>query len=520
MPISPVLPETPSQTAAARWVLVSAILASSMVFIDGTALSIALPSLQSSLGASGTDLLWITNAFSLPLAALLLLGGALGDAYGRKNVFSMGILLFTGASITCGLAPTVTTLIAARAVQGLGGALMVPGALSMISTFYSREERGRAIGTWSACSVLATAMGPVLGGLLSGAGLWRWVFFINLPLAAVALAMLAWKVPGDAGKRQGRVDWWGAVSISIGLAALNYGFVQLSNAARAGYGAVLPSMTLGVLALVAFVVIQRQAPQPLLPLGLFRSRTLLAATLISLLFFLAFHGMLFLLPLNLIQVQGYDPAVAGLTQLPLMAFLILLSPVAGMLMDRFGPRIPLTLGPALGGAGFWLLGWPGLTLGSSEFSSTFLPGLLLAGAGLGLTAAPLSTTIMLSMSADRLGLASGVNSTLSRLAGVLAIGLLGPVTIVAFSHSLDIKSNTLNLPPEVRTHLLRESVKLAETKSPAGLDPAASKDIQHTIRLAFVDAFRLVTRIAAASSALAALAAIILLAGRQCFAKD
>ena len=497
----------------ARWVLVGSILASSMVFIDGTALSIALPAMQAALGATAADLLWVTNGFSLPLAAFLLLGGGLGDCFGRKRIFLIGIIVFTTASLACGLAPGVTALIGARVVQGVGGALMIPGALAMVSTFFGPAERGRAIGTWSAFSVLATAIGPVLGGLLARVGLWRWVFFINLPLAAVVLAVLLVKIPRDRkSDHQVRVDWWGALSISIGLAGINYGLIGWSKAGIIDLS-VLTQLLVGGAALILFVVIQRRVQQPLLPLDIFKSRTLTAASLLSLLFFMAFHGMLFFLPLSLIQVQGYDPALAGLTQLPLMALLILLSRFAGSIVDRHGPRMPLTIGPLVAGIGFWLFSMPLTTAGPREFATTFLPGLLLVGAGLGLTAAPLSTTIMDSMSSERLGLASGINSTLSRLAGVLAIAILGPVAIIAFNHSLEAKTAPLRLPLEMRAQLARESAKLAEARPPADLSPEASAEVKRCIKLAFVDAFRLIARLTAVLSWLGALLVACLLEG-------
>ncbi len=494
-------------TATARWVLVSSVLASSMVFIDGTALSIALPALQADTGAGGADLLWVTNGFSLPLAALLLLGGGLGDAFGRRRVFVAGILAFILASVACGLAPGVHALIAARVAQGVGGALMIPGALAMISTYFGPAERGRAIGTWSACSVLATAAGPVLGGLLARAGLWRWVFFINVPLAIFALLVLLRKTPADQPASPApRVDWWGAITVTLGLAALTHGLIQGSKPGHNGFltwGAVV----LGVLALLAFLRLQQVSPHPLLPLGMFRSVPLTAASGVSLLFFMAFHGMLFFLPLNLIQVQHYDPALAGLSQLPLMALLILLSRFAGRFVDRHGPRLPLTLGSLVTGAGFWLLTWPGITRGPADFAGSFLPGLLLVGAGLGLTATPLNTAVIGAVPPGQLGLASGINSTLTRLAGVLAIALLGPVALVSFERSLEARTARLNLPVEARLLLKQEAVKMADAQPPSKLRPADQADVKTSIQLAFVDAFRRVAQLAAGLCGLAALVA-------------
>ncbi len=501
--------------STARWVLVSSILASSMAFIDGTALSVVMPSLQADLDATGADMLWVINGFSLPLAALLLLGGGLGDCFGRKRMFMLGIVIFATASAACGLAPSVIALITARVVQGIGGALMIPGSLAMLSTFFGPEQRGKAIGTWSAFSVLASAIGPVVGGLLARAGLWRWVFFINLPLAGIALAVLLAKVPaGQKADRLKRVDWWGALAVVTGLAALNHGLIQWSKFGLSHRG-VVAALLVGVISLVWFVVIQRRSKQPLLPLDVFKSRTLTGASVLSLLFYMAFHGMLFFMPLNLIQVQGYDPAFAGVTQLPLMALLILLSQWAGRLVDRRGPRLPLTMGPAIAGLGFLSFAIPGITGGPKEFWFCFLPGLLLVGAGLGLTAAPLSTTVMDSMSSEKLGLASGINSSLSRLAGVLAITVMGAVMLASFDRSLEIRSKPLNLSTETTAQLQQESSKLAEAQVPPGLSPETSAAVKLTIREAFVDSFRIISIIAAALSGLAALAAARMLEGRK-----
>ena len=439
----------------------------------------------------------------------------MGDAFGRKRIFTLGIVGFTAASLLCGVAPEVRSLIAARVVQGVGGALMIPGALAMISTYYSPAKRGRAIGLWSACSVLFTALGPVVGGLLAGAGLWRWVFFINLPLAATALTILFLKVPpGDRRPSGVEVDWLGAVVVSVGLAAANYALIRSSKEGL-GSASVAPVLSCGLILLVAFVYIERRAHQPLLPLSVFRSPALAAASLQSLLFFMAFHGMLFFLPLNLIQVQGYSPAQAGLTQLPLLAFLILLSPLAGRIFDRQGPRMLLTIGPLAAGLGFLLFSWPELTRGPKDFALAYLPGLLLVGGGLGLTAAPLSTTVMTSMRSHQLGLASGINSTLSRLAGVLAIALLGPLALAAFGHALETKTAGLALPNDLRVQLRRDAVNLAETRPPNGLNSEQAKEVEIAVRLAFVETFRVIAKLAALLSGLAALVAFLGLRHRQ-----
>lgn len=468
-----------------------------MVFIDGTALSVALPVLQRDLHATGASLFWVTNGFSLPLAALLLFGGALGDAFGRRRIFGLGIGVFALASVACGLAPDSTVLIGARVVQGVGGALMVPGSLALISSHFAPEVRGKAIGTWSAFSVLATTVGPVLGGVLAGAGLWRAVFFINVPLAIVALLAVWFRVPPDAVTTERRdVDWWGATLVTVGLAGLNHGLIQWPKSGLADPWVFLP-LAGGAGALAAFLFLQTRVRHPVLPLAVFRSRPLCAACGLSFLFYLGFHGTLFFMPLNLVQVQGYAPMLAGLTQLPLMALLVLLSRWAGRLVDRRGPRLPLTLGPLVAGLGFLLFALPGLTAGPGEFWTTYLPGFLLVGAGLGLTATPLSTAVMEAVPAERLGLASGINSSVTRLAGVFAIAILGPVMLAVFNHALEARGIALGLSEAALAHLRQEAAKLAVAQPPSDLAPATAQAVAAAIREAFVAGFRVVVTTAA-----------------------
>lgn len=482
-----------------------------MVFIDGTALNVALPAIQAELNATGADLLWILNAFSVPLAALLLFGGGLSDWLGRKRVLVVGIVGFAVASLGCGLANGVDAVIAARVGQCIAGALTIPGALAMIATVFGAGRRGRAIGTWSAYTVIATAVGPVLGGALAGAGLWRWVFFINTPIAAVAVAALLLYSPRDPQVSQPvDVDWRGALFAGVGLGAFNYGLIQLPRGGSDRHAAAL-MLLVGALALVLFVVTQRYVKQPLLPMDIFKSRALTVASLISLMLYVAYYGFVFFLPLNLIQLQRYDPAAAGLAQLPMMLPVILLSPLAGSFTDRHGPRLLLTIGAVLAALGFWLLGMSGITTGERDFPRAFLPGLLLVGVALGMSAVPLSVTVIGALSSERLGLASGVNSTLSRFAAVLAIALLGPAALVAFGNSLATRTAPLGLAPDVQALLEQESLKLYEARVPANLEPQESLEVKRSIDLALADAFRLIAQLAAGLSCFAALLALCLL---------
>lgn len=488
-------------TVAQRWVLIASVLAASMVFIDSTALTVAMAALQKDLNATGADLFWINNAYALPLAALLLLGGALGDRLGRKRMYMAGIIVFAVASWLCGCAPTTPSLIAARAAQGVGGALMIPGSLAIIADTFPPSQRGRAIGTWSAGTVIGSAIGPVLGGVLAQLGLWRGVFFINVPLAAAALAVLALKLPADRTTTAGHLHFGNALLATIGLAGLNFGLIE---APARGFGSpvIVATLGIGVVALIGFAALQH----------LFESRQLVVAGSVTLLFYGVLNALQFFLPLNLIQAQSYRAAAAGLTQLPLLVLLVALSRWAGGLVDRHGPRWPVTVGTALGAVGFVMLALPGVTVGPRDFWTSFFPGLAVLGVAMGLTVAPLSTTVMSAVTGEQAGLASGINSTLSRLSAVLAIAILGPVIVISFGRSLEVRAR--ELPAPVRIALIAEAGKLGEAKVPAGLDAATTESASRIIRWAFVDAFRLVAWVGAAGSGLGALAAATLLRRR------
>src|SRR5213592_2424712 len=304
------------QRSVGTWVLVATILGSSMAFIDGTVVNVALPVLQTDLHATASDVQWVVEAYSLFLASLILVGGSLGDHFGRRRIFAIGILLFTVASILCGFAPNVTVLIIMRAIQGIGGALMIPGSLAIISASFDSKQRGRAIGTWSGFTAITSVVGPVLGGVLVQYASWRWVFFINVPLAAVILGLLFWRVPESRdADASGRLDWWGTQLVTAGLGALVYGLIE---AGSVGFdnSLVLSSLAVGIFALLAFLLVEARTPAPMVPLTLFRSRTFSGANLLTLLLYGALGGLTFFLPFNLIQVQGYPPSAAGAAFVP------------------------------------------------------------------------------------------------------------------------------------------------------------------------------------------------------------
>ncbi|MDX1992475.1 MAG: MFS transporter [bacterium] len=482
---------------AEKWVLVTAILASSMAFIDSSALRTALPRMQLDLNISGGQLVWVENAYTLLLSALILLGGSLGDHYGRKRVFGIGIGIFTAASLLCGLAPTVEVLIAARGLQGIGGALMVPGSLALISALVAPERRGRAIGTWSTFSTATTLFGPALGGFLTDNGLWRGVFFINIPLAAIALYALITYVPENKDPNAPRqLDYIGGLLITLGLAGLTVGFTLAPE--RGLVDALVLAMLLGGLVFtIAFFINEARSDHPMMPLRLFKSRTFAGTNALTLLLYAALGALPFFVGLNLQQVQGYSATFAGLTMLPLGIMLTLMSRWAGGLVDRVGARLPLTIGPAIAGLGFLMFAFPGLTGGESDYWLTFLPPSLVLGFGMGITVAPLTTAVMGSAPAESAGTASGINNAVARTASVLAIATLGALSLVVFSGNLQSRTADLGLSAETSAALETEASKLAGAEIPEGATPEQAGAIRGAVQWAFIDTFRLVAVICA-----------------------
>ena len=494
---------------AERWVLLATILASSMAFIDGTALDVASPALQSDLGITSSQLFWIINIYALFLAALILVGGSLGDHYGRKRVFTAGILLFTGASVLCGLAPSANLLILARGLQGIGGALMVPGSLAILSATFPRERRGRAIGTWSTFSTLTTLSGPVLGGLLAGQNLWRVVFFINVPLALVALAALT-RVPESRDMTaSARLDYPGAFLATLGLGGITYGFLEAPGAGLTSPRIII-ALVVGVLSLVAFVIVQARSDHPMMPLRLFRSRTFTGTNLLTLFLYAALRIVPFFFVLNLVQIQGYPQEIAGVAFLPFGILLTLMGRWAGGLVDRVGARLPLVVGPALAGAGFFMFSLPGLTNGPADYWTTYFPAVLVTGIGMGITVAPLTTAVMGSAPTESSGTASGINNAVARTAGVLAVAIAGAVALVSFSSTLATQTQPIPLVPEARAALEAEASKLGDTQPPAGLPAEQEAQVSAAIKLSFVETFRQIAIIGAVLAWISAVLAALL----------
>jgi EmrB/QacA subfamily drug resistance transporter len=492
------------QPSAEPWVLAASILGSSMAFIDGTVVNVALPVLQKALAATAIEVQWVVESYALSLASLLLLGGALADKLGRRRIYTVGVGLFALASIGCAVAPNIRWLIAARTVQGLGGALLVPTSLALLGAYFPTERRGRAIGRWSAFSAAAGGVGPVLGGWLIQAGSWRWVFWINIPIAAVTVGIVWRRVPESRAPGAGpRLDLVGACLATLGLGGLVFGLLE---APRLGFGhlVIIGALAGAVVILAAFALVEARSSEPMLPLDLFQSASFSGANLLTLLLYAALGGSLYFLPFDLIQVHHYRPVAAGAAFLPFIALMSLLSGRSGKLVDRYGARTPLMVGPLIAAVGFGLLALPGT---GGSYWKTFLPGVTVLGLGMAITVAPLTTAVMTSAGPERAGLASGINNAVSRTAQLLAIAGLGIVAYARFGQSLARRLEALGVPSEVQRLVAEERGRLAAARIPPTLPPALQQAIQGAVAGAFVDAFRLVILLAAGLALAAALVA-------------
>jgi EmrB/QacA subfamily drug resistance transporter len=490
--------------ASKPWVLAAAIVGSSMAFIDGTVVNVALPAIQADLRATAFQAQWVVESYALLLAALLLVGGALGDRFGRRRVFAIGVTVFALASVGCAFAGSVQQLIAARAVQGLGGALLVPGSLALISAAYPEKERGRAIGIWSGFSGITAAAGPVLGGFLVDHFSWTWAFLINLPMALLVL-WIAWRhVPESRGASAGGgLDIAGALLATAALGGIVYAFIEAPTR-HWDSPMVLAALGIGLAASAGFVAVERSTRTPMLPLGLLRSGNFGGANLLTLLLYAALGGALYFFPLNLIQVQGYSAMAAGAALLPFILIMFALSGWAGQLVDRFGPRLPLVAGPAIAAVGFALFALPGV---GASYWQGFFPAVVVLGLGMTVTVAPLTTTVMNAVDPGQAGVASGVNNAMSRAAAVLAIAVFGVVMAWAFDAALAEGLRGIGASPEVSAFLEAERSKLAGAALPPGLDAETAAAVERVVAKAFVTGFRWVMLLSAGLAVLSALSA-------------
>ncbi|SFN55722.1 drug resistance transporter, EmrB/QacA subfamily [Pseudonocardia ammonioxydans] len=408
---------------AGRFLILTATLGSGIAFLDGSVVTVALPTIGRELGGGIAVLQWVVDGYLLTLSALLLLGGALGDRYGRRRLFVIGLVVFTLASLACGLAPTGGALIGARLVQGIGGALLVPGSLALIDASIRRADRGKAIGVWAGLSGVTSALGPFVGGWLVSAVSWRWIFLINVPLAAIALIVALRHVAESRDPAAtGRPDLAGAACVTLGLSGVVYALIE--GPSRGWTPITVGALVVGIVGLVAFPLVERRRPEALLPPALFRSLQFSGANLTTFAVYAALTGGQFLLTLQLQQNMGYSALAAGLATLPMTVIMLVLSPVIGGFAQRVGPRLPMTVGPFVVAGGLALLtrAVPG-----SSYAAGVLPGVLVFGLGLAVTVAPLTATVLAAVDEQHVGTASGVNNAVARTAGLLAVALLPPV---------------------------------------------------------------------------------------------
>jgi EmrB/QacA subfamily drug resistance transporter len=461
-----------------------------MTFIDGTVVNVALPALQASLNATITDVQWVVEAYTLFLSALILVGGSMGDQFGRKRVFLFGVVSFTAASILCGFATSPRMLIVARALQGIGAAFLVPGSLAIISATFNDAERGRAIGTWSGFTSITTALGPVIGGWLIQHVSWRAAFFLNVPLAViVVLLSLRFMDESRDPSRSARIDWVGATLGVLGLGGVVFGLLEWTPLGP-GHPFVIGSLVAGAVCLVLLVIVESRASNPMLPLHLFRSRTFTLANVLTLLLYAALGIVLFLIPLDLIEVQHYSATQAGAALVPFAVIMFALSRWAGGLVARVGPRLPLTIGPAIAAAGVVLFARDGI--GNSYWSAVF-PAICLLGLGMTITVAPLTTTVMGAVETVHAGVASGINNTVARVAGLLTIAVFGVLLARKFDAEVRPRVDRLALAPAVRTEIYKELPKMAGAQlSSLAIEPRQRVAVQQSIDEAFVSGFRLV----------------------------
>jgi len=491
------------------WILAATILGSSMAFIDSTVVNVAVPTLQATFHASVVDVQWVVESYGVLLSSLILAGGALGDLFGRRRMFLIGVGVFAAASIACGLASSIHELIMARCAQGIGAALLVPGSLAIISACFDEDSRGKAIGTWSGFTAITTAFGPLLGGWLIQYASWRWAFLLNVPMAVAVIGISLRHVPESRGSEAKQVDWLGALLATAGLAGVVTGFLE---SARLGWTnpLVLGSVLGGLLFLALFLVVEARAPSPMVPLVLFRSRSFLGANVFTLFLYATVGIFFFLFPMELIEVQGYSATAAGSAMLPMILLMFLLSRWSGGLVKRYGASIPLVVGPLIVAAGFVLFA---VVQPGGSYWKTYFAGSLVFGLGMAVTVAPLTTVVMNSVEQQHAGTASGINNAVARLAGVLAIAVFGSVMVKTFDSHLEQKLANLTLPPNILQDLRSREVELAGLELPEGLDTSAIAAIRRAISASFISGFRVVLLSCAGLSIASALLAWWLIPG-------
>jgi EmrB/QacA subfamily drug resistance transporter len=498
----------PCPLPSRRWVIVATGIGSGMAFLDSTVINVALPAVQANLGATLQDVQWVYGAYALVLTALLLVGGSLGDHYGRRRVFSLGVVLFAAASLMCALAGSPEQLIAARAVQGLGGAMMVPGSLAILGASFEAALRAKAIGTWAALSGTAMAVGPLLGGWLVEVVSWRAAFLINVPLAVITLLIVFRHVPESRDPEAARLDLAGALLATAGLGTLVYGLIQ-SSTVGLWDATVLASLAVSLLALAAFVLVESKSKKAMVPLSLFRSMDFDGVSVFTLLFYMALTGSLYFVPFLLIQVHEYSALAVGGIFLPFVTIAFVLGYLSGWVVRRFGARLPLIVASLALAAGFLMFTLPGADHQGSYWTS-FFPAMVVQGFGMALVIAPLTTVALNSVEGPHSGLASGVNNAVCRAGGLLAVAVLGALISAGFSAHLDGRLEAMKLSPEVREAVAAEKADLGAAEAPEGVDATTAARIEDAMEESFVAGFRLVMVVAVGLAIASALVALVI----------
>jgi len=456
-----------------------------MAFLDSTVVNIAIPTIQTKLNATITGIQWIVNGYTLMLSSLILISGALGDRFGRKRVFSIGIGVFITTSFLCSIAQTITQLEIFRALQGIGGAMMVPGSLSIINIAFEEKVRGRAIGLWSGFAGGVAALGPLVGGWLVQTLGWPAIFYINIPLGLIALLITAKYVPETRNHESTKIDLMGTILIFLSLLGVCYGLISVSDL---GWGnpAIIASLVIGVLAFISFIIVEKKVKEPLVPFGIFKSSLVTGANLATLFLYFALSGVIFFLVLNFQQVQHYSPIFAGLGMLPTVLLITFLSGTGGTIADKIGPRLPMILGPLIVSVGMASLILPGK---NANYFIQFLPGLVLFGLGMSLVIAPL-TKSALAVDEKYSGAASGVNNAVARVAGLLAVALLGVIVLSVFKADLAKKIDTSVMQPSQKQAIMVQQNKLGGIEMPANFTPEAKMTAQTDVEDSFIHGFR------------------------------
>lgn len=472
-------------TITGKLILLATILASGMAFLDGTVVSVALPVLQKSLHANIAGVEWVINSFALALAALLLVSGAMGDRFGRKKIFSLGIILFILSSVLCGFSQSIGQLILLRALQGIGSAMMIPGSLAIINASFEEKTRGKAIGLWSGFSGGLAALGPFAGGWLVEHISWQSIFFLNLPLGLLALFITLKFVPESKNPESGKIDLIGTILITLGLLGMSYGLIE--GPVHGWSNFIILSLAGGIVAFVAFLYSQTKIKQPLVPYHIFKSGLVTGANLVTLFLYFALYGAFFFVGLNLQQVQGFSPTIAGLAFLPSILLITFLSGPAGALADKIGPRKPMILGPVIVGLGFAALASAAGT--DVNYFISFLPGLVLFGAGMSLVIAPL-TKSALAVDHRYSGAASGVNNGISRIAALLSVAALGAFALSVFTPRLTKLVQVSKLTETEKTEILLQTNKLGGIEIPQSFDQKSAALAKLYVKDSFIEAFR------------------------------